>query len=359
MARSVPAVATESLDADFRDGPFTRNRPLTRNTESGFAERFKNHLEVWAGDLEHFRNDGDHPWVLNRSVSALNYFGGKEWEALLSGKLHKWGHALNSSQAFAVNLFGPAHSSPDVAKSLWNALPAAQGHPYPERVVVHFEYSGPDEDFAKTELGEAGISTQIDVAVEGIFSGDIRHMQFIEVKLSESEFGSCRGAKRGKKAPNPAPDRCGDLSRILQSPSTQCWLAEIERRQYWKFIGSTTSGLDTKADKNGGCPWKGGLYQVVRNWALARAMLDRGIVASINLAVCVHPGNHAAAHLSTEVAGAKRVVAAFNAMARQMIVSDCDPRTLIEAQEQGGAPRAWKNYMYRRYLPPELCNGSS
>src|SRR5258706_15613372 len=69
------------------------------------------------------------------------------------------------------------------------ALPA-QGHPNPERAVVHFEYSGPDEDFAKTELGEAGIPTQIDVAVEGIFSRDVRHMQFIEVKLSESGFGS-------------------------------------------------------------------------------------------------------------------------------------------------------------------------
>jgi hypothetical protein len=331
---------------------------LNRNPESGFAERLKNHLEIWARDLEHFRNDGVHRWVLDRPVSALNYFGGKEWEALLFGKHHKWAHALNSSQAFAVNLFGPAHSYPGVAKSLWSALPAAQGHPNPERVLVHFEYSGPDEHFAKTVLGEAGIPTQIDVAVEGIFSGDIRRMQFIEVKLTESKFGSCRGAVRGKKASNPAPDRCEDLSRIHLNPSTQCWLAEVEGRQYWKFIGSTTSGLDTKADKNGGCPWKGGLYQMMRNWALARAMVDRGDVASVNLAVCVHPGNHAATQLSTEVAGAKNVVAAFNTMSKQMTVSECDPRTIIDAQDKGGAPTAWKNYMLCRYLSAELCTAS-
>jgi hypothetical protein len=61
---------------------------------------------------------------------------------------------------------------------------------------------------------------------------------------------------------------------------------------------------------------------VMRNWTLARAMLDRG-------------------KLSIEVAGAKNVVAAFNAMSKQMTVSECDPRTIVAAQEKGGAPTAW------------------
>ncbi len=50
--------------------------------------------------------------------------------------------------------------------------------------------------------------------------------------------------------------------------------------------------------------------------------------------------------------------AAFNAMSKQMTVSECDPRTIITAQEQGGAPTAWKDYMFCRYLPAELCGGS-
>jgi len=97
---------------------------------------------------------------------------------------------------------------------------------------------------------------------------------------------------------------------------------------------------------------------MMRNWVLARAMLDRGDVASVNLAVCVHPGNHAAIKLSTEVAGAKNVVAAFNAMSKQMTVSECDPRTIIDAQDKGGAPAAWKSYMLCRYLSSELCGAS-
>lgn len=257
-----------------------------------------------------------------------------------------------------MNLFGPARFSPDIAKSLWNILPAAQGQPPPERVDLHFEYSGPGKELVKLELGEAGIPTQIDVVVEGIFSGDVRHLQFIEVKLSEFEFGSCRGAKRGKKAPNPAPDRCRDLSRIIENPSAQCWLAEAEGRRYWQFIGSASSGLDTKADNFGGCPWQGGLYQLMRNWALARAMLDQGLAASVNLAVCVHPSNHAVTALSTEVAGANRVVDAFNAMAGPMKVSELDTRVLIKVQDDAGAPRKWRNYMESRYLPAELSSAA-
>ncbi len=324
--------------------------------ENRFAESLKHHLENWAGDIEHFHHDGKHPWVLDRSVANLNYFGGEEWATLLSGKLHKWGHALNSSQAFAVNLFGPARFAPTVAKSLWNTLPAGQAHPNPDRVELHFEYSGPDRDFAKRWLGEAGIPTQIDVVAEGIFSEDVRHLQFIEVKLSESEFGSCRGAKRGKKAPNPAPDRCRDLSRIIENPSAQCWLAEAEGRRYWQIIDNATSGLEAKADKVGGCPWQGGLYQLMRNWALGRAMLDQGLAASVNLAVCVHPGNRAVTALSTTVAGTDRVLDAFNSMAGSMKVSELDTRALIKAQDDAGAAMGWRSYMESRYLPAELSS---
>ena len=332
---------------------------MNRASEVKFAERLKRHLESWARDVEQFRDDGDHPWVLDRSVSALNYFGGRDWEAVLSGQLHTWGHALNSSQAFAVNLFGPARFSKAVARALWNTLPAAGDGPGPDRVDVHFEYSGPDKAFAKAELGEAGKPTQIDVAIEGMFPGGVRQMQFIEVKLSESKFGSCRGAKRGKNAPNPAPDRCRNLSEILENPGKQCWLTDVEGRRYWQVIGRATSGMNMKADERGGCPWQGGLYQLMRNWALARAMLDRGLAARINLAVCVHPSNHAAIALTTEVAGADSVVDAFNALTGPMTVSKLDVVEVIKVQHAAGAPKEWRSYMQRRYLIPPAPSGVS
>jgi len=86
---------------------------MQTNPRPRFAEVLKDHLATWARDLEHFQADGVHPWVLDPSASALNYFGGHEWQALVAGKRHLWSHALNSSQAFAVNLFAPARFSPE------------------------------------------------------------------------------------------------------------------------------------------------------------------------------------------------------------------------------------------------------
>lgn len=172
-----------------------------------FAEAMKLHLVGWAGDLHGFQTDGAHAWVLHPSLATLNYFGGQEWYALVADKPHQWGHALNSSQAFAVNLFAPARLSQNVAQALWKELPAGRSHPDPQHVDVHFEYSGPEIGFTKQALGESGIPTQIDVAVEGVFAQDVRRLQFVEVKFTESQFGACRGAKGGRGRANPARNK--------------------------------------------------------------------------------------------------------------------------------------------------------
>jgi hypothetical protein len=205
-------------------------------------------------------------------------------------------------------------------------------------------------------LGEADIPTQIDVAVEGAFANNVSRLQFIEVKLTESHFGSCRGAKAGKagakKRANPAPQRCRNLIRVLEDTAGQCWLVEAEHRRYWELINAK-SGLAILADERGGCPWQGGLYQLMRNWALARALLDRNLATGIDLAVCVHPDNRAARRLQRQVAGSNDVIAAFNAMAAPATVAELDPRMLIRAQDAAGAPSGWREYMERRYLLAE------
>jgi hypothetical protein len=306
--------------------------------------------------LEQFQDDGAHPWVLHESAAALNYFGGHEWHALVAGKLHRWGHALNSSQAFAVNLFAPSRFSHGVAHALWKTLPAGRLHPDAQDVHVHFEYSGSEGTLAKHALGEGDIPTQIDVAVEAVFGHNVRRLQFIEVKLTESHFGSCRGARAGKpgakKRTNPAPQRCRNLIRVLEDTAGQCWLVEAEHRRYWELINGK-AGFAILADERGGCPWQGGLYQLMRNWALARALLDLNLAVSIDVAVCVHPDNRVAKRLERQVAGSKDAVAAFNAMAAPATVAELDPRMVIRAQDAAGAPSGWREYMERRYLLAE------
>jgi len=99
-------------------------------------------------------------------------FGGRDWEAVLSGQLHTWGHALNSSQAFAgESLFGPARFSKAVARALLEHSAGSRRRPRSRpRLMSTSSTAGPDKAFAKAELGEAGKPTQIDVAIEGMFS---------------------------------------------------------------------------------------------------------------------------------------------------------------------------------------------
>jgi hypothetical protein len=49
------------------------------------------------------------PWVLRQRFKAENLFD-SSWMGLIDGREHRWFRALNSSQAFAVNLFGPVAS---------------------------------------------------------------------------------------------------------------------------------------------------------------------------------------------------------------------------------------------------------
>lgn len=313
-----------------------------------FAEAMKRHLATWASELDGFRSDGVHSWVLHPSVGALNCFGRQEWFALVADKLHQWGHALNSSQAFAVNLFGPARFSHAAAQALWKELPAGRSHRDPHHVDVHFEYSGPEDGFTRQTLGEAGIPTQIDVAVEGSFTQGVRRLQLIEVKFTESHFGAYRGAKGGKGQANPAPERCGNLAKVLEDKAEQCWLVQAEHRRYWDLIEGSP-GLKVSADEQGGCPWRGGLYQLMRNWALAHSLLERNIAASVDLAVCIHPDNDEARRLHTKVAGSEDALVAFNGMTAPTKVAELDPRVLVRAQDVGGAPAGWRGYIEQRY----------
>jgi len=126
-------------------------------SQNEFSERLKSHLESWAIDLDRFRNDGKHAWVLAPALAELNYFGGEEWGALLAGKLHQWSHALNSRQAFAANLFGPARFSPKVAKGLWKTLPVSPRYPNPGVVILHFStpLSGSDQRKALISINKS------------------------------------------------------------------------------------------------------------------------------------------------------------------------------------------------------------
>ena len=117
-------------------------------------------------------------------------------------------------------------------------------------------------------LGERGQPTQIDVFFEVVREGRIRGAIGVEVKLSESEFGGCRGWNgiRETGPINPDRDRCLDARRVVESPETQCFMAEREGRRYWSLMGAVGASFDPdRLAEQDCCPFRHGLYQMMRN----------------------------------------------------------------------------------------------
>jgi len=320
--------------------------------EATFAERLKRHQAAWAakrvGNGGALQMDGIHDWVLRDRRD--NYFE-SAWAAWLDGKAHLWGHALNSSQAFAINLFGPARQDPAVAKALWAKLWVGPALAPDHHVTVCFEYSGESRATTRDYLGEQGQPTQVDVAFKA-HDGNSTAILLIEVKLSEAEFGSCRGpAEHSRDKENHT---CDDARRVLSNPAQHCWLAAVEKRKYWQLLTDPENGLSVTATKQGRCPWSGGLYQLMRNWSLGRALVESNEAQHVEVAVCLHPWNDKASVLHDPVAGTHDVIRAFNSMTRTASIREIDPRVVVNVSVSAGASTSWGTYMSKRYFCPQL-----
>lgn len=149
-------------------------------------------------------------------ADVAEYVAGRRGEAQQNGKmfpLHKYAHHGLSSQALTFNLIGPLLVRNDLAP-LKDAF-VESGLAWPEGITADnavFEFE--DRDVFNEDSGQP---TSIDVAL----LGEVGKV-FLEVKLSESEFGGCSVFKSGDcEGRTPAPDRLGD-----------CYLHHIDR-QYW------------------------------------------------------------------------------------------------------------------------------
>lgn len=202
------------------------------------------------------KRHGKVSWVLKPKRRKLNLFR-SEWWKYITGKEHRWARALNSSQCFAVNVFAPlAEETARAPKALQVLLPN-RGLVPQDTVGVEFEFT---PEGAPAWLGERGQATQLDVYFRVTRSSRCIGHVLVEIKFTETSFGRCRGwAKPGKPSPNPDPSRCLDASAILSAPQANCWLAQIEGRQYWKIMSQLESSIRGDAIRvAGACPFRHG-----------------------------------------------------------------------------------------------------
>jgi hypothetical protein len=350
-----PAPASSLVDQLHRRSRVWAEEPVENplSPTEPFAQNLKRHLSGWArvNGLEEYVESGrGRPWVLAEEQRKRNLYR-EEWWRHIEGYEHQWARALNSSQCFAVNLFATlAEDAPAANRFLRQMLPD-RGITEADHVRVAFEQSPKG---VPERLGERGQPTQIDVFFTVFRERRVYGAIGVEVKLSEPEFGACRGwtGVRDGVPLNPARERCLDGPRVFESPDQQCFMAEREGRKYWSSM--TLAGASFEPERlaeQSHCPFRHGLYQMMRN----RVTLD--VLRSItdaewcDFAICVHPANADVRLLPEPVAGESKAVDAFRALLRPGGVLEWDACEVLDAiVGVEGASEEWADWMRGKYL---------
>jgi len=295
-------------------------------------------------------------WVLKQEHRKRNLYRA-EWWKYIEGKEHRWARALNSSQCFAVNLFAPLAEDRSRAIEALRLLLPSRRFESTDTISVRFEYTpegGPDW------FGERRQPTQIDVYFEIIQSDrHIGHV-LVEVKFTETSFGRCRGwvAKQGHDSHNPDRSRCLDASMILASPQTKCWLAQVEGRRYWEIMAHPASSIrqDTMRLAEP-CPFRHGLYQMMRNRLLADELARRTRAEWGEFVVCRHPSNDMVLTLKEPVLSTTNAVDAFRRISSDNAVRDWNAEHVLTAVRSTDERLIeWEQWMLERYFGSPLTS---
>ena len=292
-------------------------------------------------------------WVLKHNYRRLNLYR-RDWWKYIQGTEHRWARALNSSQCFAVNLFAPLAEEPERARKALALLLPNRPIDDSASVSVCFEFT---PSGAAAWLGERGQATQVDVYFRITREDQCRGHALVEVKFSKSSFGSCRGWK--PKTENPDRELCRDVLSILSAPQTNCWLAKSEGRKYWDIMKRPNSSvLESALRRAGPCPFRYGLYQLMRNRVLADLLLEYTGADWADFAVCVHPANQTVLGMRESISSTTDVFEAFRSLSSSGAVLDWNARqvlaTIAGIDDSLGD---WERWMSVRYF--EGPRGSS
>jgi hypothetical protein len=196
---------------------------MTSSSRASFAAAMRHHQLQWAlsggipsAALE--ERKGKTSWVLKPEHRERNLYESNWWRHI-AGKEHRWARALNASQCFGVNLFGPVAEDSTRARRMLCAFHPDRELSEQDTVNVRFEHSPAG---AAQWLGERGQGTQVDVFFEVRRSDRLIGFVFVEVKFTETGFGACRGwnGKSRTVWTNSRRERCQDALLLTKAPRT-------------------------------------------------------------------------------------------------------------------------------------------
>jgi hypothetical protein len=320
--------------------------------QPSFYDRLKTQQVAWAQGqgIDARQTEAGRPWVLRPEHRILNFWN-PGWWSHIAGKEHRWARALTSSQCFAVNLFAPLAADPALAREVLLRLRPSRALATGDTVEVALEFTPAQ---AHQWLGERAQATQVDAAFIVRRQGHPIGYLLVEVKLGERRPGVCRGARKptSRSVGNPRAERCRSLAQVLTDPQRQCWLAEIEGRNYWRYLRD--AGGPFRFDRlapDAPCPFSGGLYQLMRNYVLAQALVCDGGAEWADFALCIHPDNESVRVLEEPVAGTASAHAAFRSLLQQdKGLLELEPNAIIDATLAASPALAgWGEWMRDRY----------
>jgi hypothetical protein len=267
---TAPSVTTAGSRALRADTP--------RCVRPRWSVRLHQHLVAQAAASGHELTQ-DHRWQsasAGFTPAALEVF-----EDLTAKRLaHAYASHVRSSQAFALNLFAGLDDDALVSLCRSVGIPAESAGP------IKFEYG--DHDGL---LGEASKSsphtTQVDVAIPVVLHDGTTQLLFVEVKLTETDFGTCSAFR---SAHNSRRDVCATPLPFGGAPSRCFQLSNHDRggrRKYDEFLGPLSESPSGSA-----CWFRDGMNQPMRNVALAAATASFGEPTRVTFVLCAPRGSY-------------------------------------------------------------------
>lgn len=257
--------------------------------------------------------------------------------------LHLWIHHLQSSQAFALNLFGPLQLRRDWALAAWcEEFPAVQD--------VVFEYPQDGDPLGETADGQPH-RTRVDVRVDF----DSWRTALIEVKFTEQEFGPCSAGHAREFFDQKASCREGGAS--LQTLERTCFLSMQRKRRYFSLLlapGSIASSAGIERHGHAGCPLRDGLYQISRNLLMVdRVRREEGRRAEFVVAA-PGPSRNRSLHSHRTLHGHSNMLDFLRSLVppeERDHVRFVDFESVVaRAAAMGDEAQAWAKYMEKKYV---------
>jgi hypothetical protein len=205
--------------------------------------------------------------------AALSEF----YKVFEDGTEHRWILSVRSSQAMALNLFGPIENS--ALSSLFELI----GISVIDANPLEFEYIDPLDRLAERRPGHEH-QTQVDVFMRGTDADGRRTAALIEVKFTE-EFGHCSAYDSEH---NDARSTCPSVG-IFGGQTAQCFQLRNHgegRRRYDQYLVKQPVVLPRGGSDDGGCLVRRQLSQPARNLAFGHLLVETGEVDRFVYAVC-------------------------------------------------------------------------